>query len=158
MELSDLRVLVTGATGGIGAETAKLFAIRGAAVVVTGRNAERGAQTVAAIRDEGGQAEFLAADMNDVESLRRLADDVGDVDVLVNNAAVFPFAPTLQQDTESFDMVFDVNVRAPFFLTAALLPKMIARRYGAIVNVRLRAPRALPRHPCTRRPRRHWNP
>jgi NAD(P)-dependent dehydrogenase (short-subunit alcohol dehydrogenase family) len=135
MGLRNHRVLVTGATGGIGRETAKLFASRGAAVVVTGRNAERGAHTVAAIMAEGGQAEFLAADMNDPKSVRRLADQVGEIDVLVNNAAVYPFAPTLQQDTESFDMVFDVNVRAPFFLTAALLPKMIARGYGAIVNV-----------------------
>jgi NAD(P)-dependent dehydrogenase (short-subunit alcohol dehydrogenase family) len=135
MELNDLRVLVTGATAGIGRETAKLFARRGATVVVTGRNDERGEQTVAAIVAEGGQAAFLAADMNDVESVRQLADQVGDVDVLVNNAAVFPFAPTLLQDIESFEMMFDVNVRLSFFLTAALLPKMIARGYGAIVNV-----------------------
>jgi NAD(P)-dependent dehydrogenase (short-subunit alcohol dehydrogenase family) len=135
VELKNLRVLVTGSTAGIGRETAKLFARRGATVVVTGRNTERGAETVAAIVAEGGQAEFLAADMNDVESVRQLADQVGDVDVLVNNAAVFPFAPTLLQDIESFEMMFDVNVRASFFLTAALLPKMIARGYGAIVNV-----------------------
>src|SRR5258705_9086815 len=64
MELNDLRVLVTGATAGIGRETAKLFARRGATVVVTGRNAERGEQTVAAIVAEGGHAEFLAADLN----------------------------------------------------------------------------------------------
>ena len=135
MELKNLRVLVTGGTAGIGRETAKLFARRGATVVVTGRSTEHGAETVAAIVAEGGQAEFLAADMNDVESVRQLADQVGDVDVLVNNAAVFPFAPTLLQDIESFEMMFDVNVRASFFLTAALLPKMIARGYGAIVNV-----------------------
>jgi NAD(P)-dependent dehydrogenase (short-subunit alcohol dehydrogenase family) len=103
--------------------------------VLTGRNADRGAQTVAAIRDEGGRAEFLAADMNNVESVRGLAAQVGDVDALVNNAAVFPFAPTLLQDIESFEMMLDVNVRAPFFLTAALLPGMIARGYGAVVNV-----------------------
>ena len=134
MELKNLRVLVTGGTAGIGRQTAKLFARRGATVVVTGRNAERGAETVAAIVAERGQAEFLAADMNEVESVRQLADQVGDVDVLVKNAAVFPFA-TLLQDIESFEMMFDVNVRASFFLTAALLPKMIARGYGAIVNV-----------------------
>ena len=135
MELNDLRVLVTGATAGIGRETAKLFARRGATVVATGRNAERGEQTVAAIVAEGGQAEFLAADMNDPRSVRRLADQVGEIDVLVNNAAVFPFAPTLEQDIDSFDMMFAINVRGPFFLTAALLPKMIARGSGAIVNV-----------------------
>src|ERR1700746_1551310 len=135
MEFEDQRVLVTGATAGIGRETAKLCARRGATVVVTGRNAERGAATVAAIEAEGGHAEFLAADMNDVESVRRLAEQVGEVDVLVNSAAAFPFAPTLEQNVDSFDMMFDVNVRAPFFLTAALLPKMIARGSGAIVNI-----------------------
>ena len=59
MELKDQRVLVTGATAGIGRETAKLFARRGATVVVTGRNAEQGAATVAAIEAEGGHAEVL---------------------------------------------------------------------------------------------------
>src|SRR6267378_2159129 len=135
MQLRDQRVLVTGATAGIGQETARLFARRGAAVVITGRDTERGAQTVTAIEAEGGRAEFIAADLNDIESVRRLAEQTGDVDVLVNNAATHTFGPTLEQDVESFDMTFDVNVRAPFFLAAALLPKMIARGSGAIVNI-----------------------
>ena len=135
MELQDQRVLVTGATAGIGQETAKLFARRGAAVVITGRDTVRGAQTVAAIEAEGGRAEFIAADLNDIESVRRLAEQTGEVDVLVNNAAALKACPTLEQDVESFDMMFDVDVRAPFFLTAALLPKMIARGSGAIVNI-----------------------
>ena len=135
MELQDQRVLVTGATAGIGWEAAKLFARRGAAVIVTGRDTQRGAQTVAAIEAEGGRAEFIAADLNDIESVRRLAEQAGEVDVLVNNAATVTAAPTLEQDVDSFDMTFDVNVRAPFFLAAALLPKMIARGSGAIVNI-----------------------
>jgi len=135
MELQDQRVLVTGATAGIGWEAAKLFARRGAAVIVTGRDTQRGAQTVAAIEAQGGRAEFIAADLNDIESVRRLAEQAGEVDVLVNNAAAHTFGPTLEQDVDSFDMTFDVNVRAPFFLTAALLPKMIARGSGAIVNI-----------------------
>ena len=80
-------------------------------------------------------AEFIAADLNDIESVRRLAEQAGEIDVLVNNAAAHTFAPTLEHDVESFDMTFDVNVRGPFFLTAALLPKMIARGSGAIVNI-----------------------
>src|SRR6476620_5418291 len=137
MELQDQRVLVTGATAGIGQEAAKLFARRGARVVITGRDTERGAQTVAAIEAEGGRAEFIAADLNGIKSVRRLAEQAGEVDVLINNAAATrtPFAPTLEQNVESFDTIFDVNVRAPFFLTAALLPKMIARGSGAIVNI-----------------------
>jgi NAD(P)-dependent dehydrogenase (short-subunit alcohol dehydrogenase family) len=135
MNLHDHRVLVTGATAGIGQETAKLFARRGAAVVITGRDTQRGAETVAAIEAEGGRAEFIAADFNDIESVRRLAEQAGEVDVLVNNAAALAPRPTLEQDVESFDMMFDVDVRAPFFLTAALLPKMIARGSGAIVNI-----------------------
>ena len=135
MELQDQRVLVTGATAGIGWEAAKLFARRGAAVIVTGRDTQRGAQTVAAIEAQGGRAEFIAADLNDIESVRRLAEQAGEVDVLVNNAATVTAAPTLEQDVDSFDMTFDVNVRAPFFLAAALLPKMIARGSGAIVNI-----------------------
>jgi NAD(P)-dependent dehydrogenase (short-subunit alcohol dehydrogenase family) len=135
MKLQDQRVLVTGATAGIGQETAKLFARRGAAVVITGRDTGRGAQTVAAIEAEGGRAEFIAADLKDLESVRGLAERAGEVDVLVNNAATVTAAPTLEQDVESFDMMFDVDVRAPFFLTAALLPKMIARGSGAIVNI-----------------------
>lgn len=135
MNLQDQRVLVTGATAGIGRETATLFARRGATVVITGRDLARGAQTVAAIEAEGGRAEFIAADLNDIASVRRLAEQVGEVDVLVNNAAAHHYAPTLEQDVDAFDMTFDVTVRAPFFLTAALLPHMIARGSGVIVNI-----------------------
>jgi NAD(P)-dependent dehydrogenase (short-subunit alcohol dehydrogenase family) len=67
--------------------------------------------------------------------VRRLAEQAGEVDVLVNNAAAPKFAPTLEQDVESFDLTFNVTVRAPFFLTAALLPRMIARGSGVIVNI-----------------------
>jgi NAD(P)-dependent dehydrogenase (short-subunit alcohol dehydrogenase family) len=134
MELQDQRVLVTGSTACIGRQTATLFARRCATVVITGRDAERGAQAVSAIEAEAGRAEFIAADLNDIKSVRRLAEQVGEVDALVNNAATHQSAPTLEMDVETFDMTFDVNVMAPFFLTAALLPKMIARGSGAIVN------------------------
>jgi NAD(P)-dependent dehydrogenase (short-subunit alcohol dehydrogenase family) len=135
MNLHDQRVLVTGATAGIGRETATLFARRGASVVINGRDPGRGAQAVAAIEAEGGRAEFIAADLNDIASVRRLAEQAGEVDVLVNNAAAYRYAPTLEHDVDSFDMTFDVTVRAPFFLTAALLPAMIARGSGVIVNI-----------------------
>lgn len=135
MEFHEQVALVTGSTAGIGRETARLLALGGATVIVTGRDAARGAETVASIEAEGGQAKFIAADMADLASVRELADAVGEVDVLVNNAGIFPFAPTVSQDVEGFQRLFDVNVRAPFFLTAALLPGMAVRGRGSVVNV-----------------------
>lgn len=141
MELTGKIALVTGSTAGIGAEAAHLLAAAGAQVVVSGRNPERGAATVRAITDQGGQARFVAADLTDPDALRRLAAEAGAVDILVNNAAIFPGAPTVSQDVESFDAALAANVRAPYFLTAALAPGMVARGRGSIVNVSTMAAR-----------------
>ncbi len=135
MDLSDKTALVTGATSGIGRAIALELARDGAAVIVSGRDAARGAETVRAIEQEGGSARFVAADLGDPESVARLAEEAADVDVLVNNAGVFAFMPTAEQDLESFEEMFDVNVRGTFFLTAALAPKMAARGEGSIVNI-----------------------
>jgi len=141
MELTGKLALVTGSTGGIGGETARLLASAGAEVVVSGRNAERGAATVRSITENGGAARFVAADLTDLASLRHLAEQAGDVDILVNNAAIFPVAPTVAQDPESFDTVLAANVRAPYFLTAALAPAMVAKGSGSIVNISTMAAR-----------------
>jgi NAD(P)-dependent dehydrogenase (short-subunit alcohol dehydrogenase family) len=135
MDLAGRSALVTGSTSGIGRETAKQLAKAGAEVIVSGRNAERGAETVAAIEADGGKARFVAADMADLESVRRLAEEAGDVDILVNNAGVFEFAPTAEQQVASYDEMFQVNVRAPYFLTAAIAPRMAARGDGSIINI-----------------------
>ncbi|SDC24892.1 SDR family NAD(P)-dependent oxidoreductase [Actinokineospora iranica] len=135
MELQGKTALVTGATAGIGRDIARTLAGAGARVVVTGRDPERGAETAAAIEAEGGTAGFVVADLGDLDSLRALADEVGEVDILVNNAGIFPFAPAIEQDVATYEQLFAVNVRAPFFLTAALVPKMAAKGEGVIVNV-----------------------
>lgn len=141
MELSDKVALITGSTGGIGAETARLMAAAGAEVIVSGRNAERGAATVRSILDAGGTARFVAADLTDPAALRHLAEEAGPVDILVNNAAIFPGAPTVDQDPDTLDQALAANVRAPYLLTAALVPAMIAKGSGSVVNVSTMAAR-----------------
>jgi NAD(P)-dependent dehydrogenase (short-subunit alcohol dehydrogenase family) len=141
MELTDKVALITGSTGGIGGETATLLADAGAHVIVSGRNPQRGAAIVRTITDHGGTARFVPADLTDLSSLRQLADAAGAVDILVNNAAIFPAAPTVAQDVESFDATLAANVRAPYFLTAALVPAMITKGSGTIVNVSTMAAR-----------------
>ncbi|HEX4754049.1 MAG TPA: SDR family NAD(P)-dependent oxidoreductase [Solirubrobacterales bacterium] len=135
MELDGKKALVTGGTSGIGREVAKQLAALGAEVAVSGRDAARGGSAVAEIEAAGGKARFVAADLADFEAVGRLAEEVGEVDVLVNNAGIFDFAPTPDESRENYEAMFDVNVRAPYFLTAALAPKMAGRGGGAIVNV-----------------------
>jgi NAD(P)-dependent dehydrogenase (short-subunit alcohol dehydrogenase family) len=135
MDLTDKTALVTGATSGIGRAIALELASAGATVIVSGRDATRGAETVAAIETSGGRARFVAADLGDLESVAHLAEEASSADVLVNNAGAFAFLPTPEQDVASFETMFDVNVRGPFFLTAALAPKMAARGGGSIVNI-----------------------
>jgi NAD(P)-dependent dehydrogenase (short-subunit alcohol dehydrogenase family) len=138
-ELSGLTALVTGATSGIGRAAAIALAASGAHVAISGRDPERGAQVVAEITAAGGKAEFLPADLSDEASVRSLAERaterLGHVDVLVNNAGVFPFGPTETTTEADFESVFALNVKAPYFLVAQLAPGMAKRGHGAIINV-----------------------
>jgi NAD(P)-dependent dehydrogenase (short-subunit alcohol dehydrogenase family) len=127
--------LVTGATSGIGRAAAIQLAREGAEVIVHGRDSQRGEEVVAEIIEAGGMARFVAADLSDPVEVRRLADEAGDVDVLVNNAGFSWFGPTADLDVATFDALFDSNVRAAYFLVAALAPKMAANGGGSIINI-----------------------
>lgn len=127
--------LVTGATSGIGRATALRLARDGWSVLVHGRNPERGADVVHEIEAAGGQARFVAADLNDLASVRALVDEVGPVDVLVNNAGRSWFGPTAELDEPTFNDLFDGNVRAAYFLVAGIAPGMAERSSGSIINV-----------------------
>jgi NAD(P)-dependent dehydrogenase (short-subunit alcohol dehydrogenase family) len=134
-DLEGQRALVTGATSGIGRAVALQLTRDGAEVVVHGRNAERGGETVQEITVAGGQASFVAADLTDAADVQRLASEAGDIDILINNAGISQFAPTAEVDVAAFDKMFASNVRAPFFLVAALAPGMAARGRGSIVSL-----------------------
>jgi NAD(P)-dependent dehydrogenase (short-subunit alcohol dehydrogenase family) len=134
-DLQDQKALVTGATSGIGRAIALHLARAGSEVVVHGRNVVRGAETVDAITAAGGRARFVAADLNDPADLGRLVEAVGDVDVLINNAGFWWIGPTADLDVATFDALFASDVRAPYFLVAAVAPRMAARGKGSIINV-----------------------
>jgi NAD(P)-dependent dehydrogenase (short-subunit alcohol dehydrogenase family) len=133
--LEGQRALVTGATSGIGRAVALQLARDGAEVLVHGRDAARCADTVKEITATGGQARFVAADLADADNVQRLASDVGEVDILINNAGIALFSPTAEFDIAAFDKMFASNVRAPFFLVAAIAPGMAARGRGSIVSL-----------------------
>ncbi|MYS19396.1 NAD(P)-dependent dehydrogenase, short-chain alcohol dehydrogenase family [Streptomyces sp. DvalAA-14] len=139
--LQDRTALVTGATSNIGRAIAIAFGAQGAHVVVSGRDEIRGAEVVARIRAAGGRADFVAADLDGSAAagvaLAERATGLlgGRIDILVNNAAIHPGAVTASTDEASFDRVYAVNVKAPFFLTAAVAPAMAAAGGGAIVNL-----------------------
>jgi NAD(P)-dependent dehydrogenase (short-subunit alcohol dehydrogenase family) len=140
MATNSLTALVTGGTSGIGRATANKLAQLGIHVLVVGRNEERGEKAVAEIRSAGGQADFIASDLRDASSAREVARRAvalghGHVDILINNAGIFPFGLTHETTEETFDRAYALNVKAPYFLVAELAPLMAKRGKGAIVNV-----------------------
>ena len=132
--------LITGGTSGIGRATAKKLALLGIHVLVVGRSAERGNSTLDEIRAAGGEADFISSDLRDAASAREVAKKAielgsGHVDILINNAGIYPFGPTHEMTEEQFDRVYSLNVKAPYFLVAELAPLMAKRKKGAIVNL-----------------------
>ena len=134
-DLEGLSALVTGATSGIGRAAAEELGRHGAEIIVHGRDADRGCAVAGAITADGGQARFVAADLTDPAQLAYLAEQAGPVDVLVNNAGFAWFGPTADLDVATFDRLFAANVRAAYFLVAALGPKMAARGSGSIISI-----------------------
>ncbi len=139
-KLDGSTALVTGGNSGIGRAIALDLAAHGAHVIVSGRDATRAEEVVAAIREAGGKADFVATGLSDEASARELARRAtelggGRVDILVNNAGIYPYGPTADASQDDFDAVYDINVKAPFFLVAELAPQMAARGKGAIVNI-----------------------
>jgi len=133
------RVLITGASSGIGAALARRLAGHGATVGLIARRPERLAEVLTDCRRTSPASTMWAADLADTAAVGDLAlrvwDEMGGVDVLVNNAATPKRRPVDALDPAEVEAVMSVNFFAPMRLTLAILPRMLARGHGVIVNV-----------------------
>src|SRR5213596_3032095 len=146
-KLDGKSVIVTGASRGIGAEIARVFASEGGRVVCAARTLKEGdhqfegslESTVSAIKDSGGEATAVAANISEPEDCQKLVQTAreayGPIDVLVNNAALTYFVPVKDYSLNRWMRSWAVNFHAPFILSQLVLVDMIARRSGAIVNI-----------------------
>ncbi len=136
--LAGQTALVTGGSRGIGEGVAMTMAAIGAQVVVVDKR-PTGQAVVEAIRAAGGQAEFIECDLSVVDELMtmlpRAIGAFGQIDILVNNALYAPIAPLVSLDLVDWEQAFATNARAPFLTIKHLLPGMLERRRGVIVNM-----------------------
>ncbi|MEE8422820.1 MAG: SDR family NAD(P)-dependent oxidoreductase [Dehalococcoidia bacterium] len=139
--------VVTGASRGIGKAIAVMFAAEGAKVVAVARTLKEGDHqlegsletTVAEISDAGGESAAVAANISEEDDCMRVIEEAkaafGSVDVLINNAALNYYIPVVDYPASRWARAFAVNVHGPFILSKAVLPDMIERGSGAIVNI-----------------------
>ena len=135
----DRTALVTGGNRGIGFEACRQLARTGLRVVLTARDAVRGEEAAQALRDEGLEVLFEGLDVTDGGSVeacvRRLSEAGTDIDVLVNNAGVYPTEGVFQVDEVTFRGALEINTLGPFRTCRAFVPAMVRRGYGRVVNV-----------------------
>lgn len=134
MQLKDARILLTGATGGLGAALAAALTAQGAQLVLCGRDVQR----LRRLRDTlGGTAHCVCGDLtrgHELDAVAVAAADFG-VDMLVNNAGVGDYGMLLHRDRDAIDAVLQTNLLAPVRLTHALLPHLLRREQPAVVNI-----------------------
>lgn len=130
MKIDGARILLTGATGGLGAAIARELSRRNGHLVLSGRRRE---QLERLARSLEGTSEVIPADLEQPSEVERLAREAGPVDVLVANAALPASGPLLDFTGEQIDRALSVNLRAPIMLTRLLLPGMVERGRGHLV-------------------------
>uniref|UniRef100_UPI00366F734C SDR family NAD(P)-dependent oxidoreductase n=1 Tax=Pontibacter rugosus TaxID=1745966 RepID=UPI00366F734C len=139
--LAGRTALVTGASSGIGEAVARVLAASGAKVGVAGRDPQRTQAVVDAITASGGSAVAVIGELNaHPDAVRDLAARAtaalgGRVDIVVNNAGVYPVGPTALLPDDDAEALWATNVRAPHVLVGALAPGMVERGSGVIVNI-----------------------
>lgn len=141
MRLANKVAIITGSASGMGQAAAELFATEGASVVVTDINEKAGSETAQAIRDSGGKAIFVKADVTREAEVQALVETTiatfGHVDVLYNNAGVMlPEDQSVVDNSEAiWDRVLDINLKSAFLCTKYTIPHMIEQSKGSIINV-----------------------
>lgn len=138
-ELANAVVLVTGGGRGLGLEIAKTLARDGATVCLTGRNSESLRAAAEEINSSGGHAEFVAGDVTDIAAMERAVDHfrskVGSISILINNAGIGVGGPVAEADPAEWWRVMEVNVKGPMLMSRLVLPDMLARGHGHIINM-----------------------
>jgi len=139
MDFTNSIALVTGASSGIGRQIALDLAARGATVVASSRSLDRLAETAAELRRYGGASEVVECDVSDAAAVRRMVEDAlrkfGRIDILVNNAGFGAYEPLAESSRETIGSMTATNYLGTVYCTREVLPSMIARRSGAIVNI-----------------------
>ncbi len=139
-DLSGRVAIVTGGAKGIGRGIAENLAVAGAAVVVADVDAEANQTCAAAIVAAGGRSLAVTCDMADeaaiAELVRQTIEHFGHLDIVVNNAAVYPMSPIAEMSTALWDQVIGINLRGVFLLTRAAFPHLIrAGAHGRLINI-----------------------
>lgn len=136
--LNERVALITGATSGIGQATAKLFAQEGAKVMIAARREDKGREVVESIRVSGGAAEFVRCDVKSPEDCQHAADETmrvfGQIDILFNNAGIVSAGTVIETSLETWSETLATNVSGTFYMSRVVLPHMIARGKGVVVN------------------------
>jgi len=139
MRFQEKLVVVTGAGQGLGAEFSKQFAAEGAKVILLGRTGAKVEKVAEGIRALGGDAIAMECDISDHVQVEKtfadIAEKYGTVDVLINNAAYYKPSQIVDTTVEEWKRHIDTNLNGSFYCTKAVLPGMIAQRYGKIVNL-----------------------
>jgi NAD(P)-dependent dehydrogenase (short-subunit alcohol dehydrogenase family) len=139
MRLANKIIMITGSGSGIGRSSALLFANEGATVVVNDLDTEKGAETVKKIQASGGSAIFVQADVTNAEAVKALVDQViakyGRIDVLFNNAGISGVGALHEVDPDVWDRVMNVNTRGVYLPSKYVLPHMMERKAGVIINM-----------------------
>lgn len=132
-------VLITGGSTGLGAETARLLAGRGAKVAVAARRKDKLDEVVKEIEAAGGTSRSYALDVTDKAQVEAVVAgvvaDFGRLDVLVNNAGLMPIRPMSEVNTDEWDQMIDVNIKGVLYGIAAALPRFLAQESGHIINL-----------------------